>query len=604
MKRFFSWIALALSVSALAQAPANYYNGTAGLTGAALKTKLSTIISTGAIQGTYNGLWSAYATTDRDYFYENDGTILDIYSENPTGSDPYTFTYGSANQCGTYVNEGDCYNREHIVPQSLFSSSQPMYSDIHFIRPTDGKVNGLRSNYPFGMVGTLSNTSGNPTMNGSKLGTSISPGYSGIVFEPIDQFKGDVARMVFYFVTRYENRLSEFSSGNMLGDSAYPGLQPWFLQQLLIWNMQDPPSAEEQARNNATYAIQNNRNPFIDNYLWANEIWGTPDSVPPTAPTNLLSLGATSSTVTLSWTAATDNIAVMAYDIYVDNVYKMTTGANTTTATVTGLNPTTTYSFYVIAKDGANNQSPQSNVIQETTLDAPTSGSCGTENFNSITNSSSSYSTIQWTNNGISWTATDARGDQNINGKAITLRNGNLSHTGTISGGIGSLTLTTKQAFGSTPGVLNVYVGPSNNPANLVGTIPYGTTNVVTTTTIPNINRTGAVSITIVNPNVDNARVAIDDLTWTCYTGLATDEVNANDAALSLVTNPVRFGELEVKGKNLNQIKVAQIFSADGKLVQQGEKPLNAGSKIQVKGIPNGVYLLKLDQVVLKFIKE
>ena len=600
MKQFFKLVALGLSFSAMAQAPANYYNGTAGLTGAALKTKLSTIISTGANQGTYNGLWTAYASTDRDYFYENDGTILDIYSENPTGSDPYTFNYNTG-QCGGYVNEGDCYNREHIIPQSLFGSDYPMYSDIHFIRPTDGKVNGLRSNYPFGIVGTLSSTGGNPTMNGSKLGTSISPGYSGLVFEPIDNFKGDVARMVFYFVTRYENKLNTFNSGDMLGSTAYPGMQNWFMQQMLQWNMQDPPSAEEQSRNNATYNIQNNRNPFIDNYLWANEIWGTPDSVPPTAATNLLSLGATTSTVALSWTAATDNVGVVAYDVYVDNVYKMTSA--TTTATVTGLNSATTYNFYVIAKDGANNQSPQSNVIQETTLQAPTSGSCGTEEFSSIPAGGSSYTTNQWTSNGISWTATDSRTDQTINGKAITLRAGNLSHTGSIANGVGSITLTTKQAFGSTAGVLNVYVGPSNDPANLVGTIPYGTTNVVTTTTIPNINRTGNVSITIVNPNVENARVAIDDLTWTCYT-LSTNEAEISEAHYAIVNNPVVGGEVIVKGRNLAKVNTAQIFSVDGKLLQEVQKPFANGNRIKLNKTDNGVYLLKLDQVVLKFITK
>ena len=597
MKHFFKFVALGLSLSAMAQAPANYYNGTTGLTGAALKTKLSTIISTGAVQGTYNGLWSAYATTDRDYYYENDATILDIYSENPTGSDPYNFVYGSNSQCGSYVNEGDCYNREHIVPQSLFNSDLPMYSDIHFIRPTDGKVNGLRSNYPFGLVGTLSST----TMNGSKLGTSISPGYAGTVFEPIDNFKGDVARMVFYFVTRYENKLSTFNTGAMLGSTAYPGMQNWFMQQMLQWNMQDPPSAEEINRNNATYAIQNNRNPFIDNYGWANEIWGTPDAVPPTAPTNLLSLGATTSTVALSWTAATDNVGVVAYDVYVDNVYKQTSA--TTTATVTGLNSATTYSFYVVAKDGANNVSSQSNVIQETTLQAPTTGSCGTEDFNAIPSGNSSYSTNQWTSNGISWTATDSRTDQTINGKAITIRNGNLSHTGSIANGVASITLTTKQAFGSTPGVLNVYVGPSNNAANLVGTIPYGATNVVQTSTISNINRPGNVSITVVNPNADNARVAIDDLTWTCYT-LATNEAELVDATYAIVNNPVVGDEVIVKGRNLSKVALAQIYSIDGKLIQEVQKPFTNDNRIKLNKTEHGVYILKLDQTVLKFITK
>jgi endonuclease I len=162
-----------------AQAPSGYYSSANGLSGASLKTALSNIITNGHQDKGYNGLWTGYKTTDIDKNYENDGSILDIYSEKPSGTDPYKFTPGT-NQCGTYSTEGNCYNREHLVPQSLFNEASPMVSDIHFIRATDGKVNGMRSNYPFGKVGTASFTS----RNGSKLGTSASSGYSGTVFEP------------------------------------------------------------------------------------------------------------------------------------------------------------------------------------------------------------------------------------------------------------------------------------------------------------------------------------------------------------------------------------------------------------------------------------
>ena len=123
-----------------AQAPAGYYNAANGLSGAALKTALSTIITNGHQDKGYNGLWTGYKTTDIDKNYENDGSILDIYSEKPTTTDPYKYT-PVTNQCGTYSVEGNCYNREHIVPQSLFNEASPMVSDIQFIRATDGKVN-------------------------------------------------------------------------------------------------------------------------------------------------------------------------------------------------------------------------------------------------------------------------------------------------------------------------------------------------------------------------------------------------------------------------------------------------------------------------------
>lgn len=252
-----------------AQAPANYYDGTIGLSGAALKSKLKTIITNGHQDKGYAGLLNAFTTTDRDYFYENDGTVMDMYSENPSGADPYNYNHG-VKQCGNYSIEGDCYNREHVVPQSLFNQNLPMRSDVHFVTPTDGKVNGMRSNYPFGEVGTASYTS----LNGSKLGNSVSAGYSGTVFEPIDEFKGDIARMILYFATRYETQLSGFSSGNILGSSAFPGLQIWELKQLLIWNDTDPVSSFEIARNNAAFVYQGNRNPYIDRPDFVAQVWG------------------------------------------------------------------------------------------------------------------------------------------------------------------------------------------------------------------------------------------------------------------------------------------------------------------------------------------
>lgn len=577
-------------IGAFAQIPAGYYNGTAGLSGAPLKTKLKQIITNGHVDHGYNGLWTGYQTTDRDYFYENDATVLDIYSENPNGADPYNFTPGN-NQCGNYSSEGDCYNREHIVPQSLFNEAAPMVSDIHFIRPTDGKVNGMRSNYPFGKVGNTSFTS----LNGSKLGNSVSPGYSGTVFEPIDAFKGDVARMIFYFVTRYETQLSGFTTGNMLGGSAFPGLQPWELNQLIAWHNLDPVSPAEIARNNASYNFQGNRNPFIDHPEYVNQIWGTPvvDTQAPTAPANLAANTPTPNSITLSWTAATDNIGVIGYEIYVNGVLYTTVSG--TTATISGLNPSSTYTFYVIAKDAAGNSSPPSNTTSGTTLAGPAGGSCGTENFETITVVPNTYGNTSWTKNNITWTATDARTDQTINGKAITLRNGSLTSS-TISGGIQSLTVTTQMKFTSgTPSNLNLEINGS-----VVGTIPYSFTQ--NTTTINNINISGNVVIRLINPTSGN-RVAIDDLSWTCFSTLGTIEAT-KEKSFGVYPNPVKNNELFVKGENLNKISKAEIYDLSGKLIQVIINPFKNSNKINLGGLIKGNYILKTDSFSTKFILE
>ncbi len=594
MKRILSFFLLSMTfIGGFAQAPAGYYNQAAGLTGAALKTALKNIISNGHVDHGYGGLWTGYATTDRDYFYENDGTILDIYSENPNGPDQYSYTLGT-NQCGTYSTEGQCYNREHVIPQSLFNSASPMVADIHFIRPTDGKVNGMRSNFPYGIVGNASFIS----KNGSKLGTSVSAGYSGTVFEPIDAFKGDIARMILYFVTRYEDKLVNFTSGDMLANSTFPGLQPWALNQYLAWNAMDPVSPEEIARNNASYTYQGNRNPYIDHPEYVSQIWGAPvvDNQAPTAATNLVANNPTSNSIALSWTAATDNVGVTSYQIYANGTLKATVSGTTTATTVTGLTPLTQYTFYVIAKDAYGNSSPQSTTATATTLDGPAGGgSCGTEDFEMITGAANTYLTANWTNNGISWTATDARVDQTINNKAITIRNGALTSS-TLSSGIQNLTLTTQLKFTGSAGNINVFVNDVN-----VGTIPYS--DVATTTTIYNINVSGNVVIKLTNSSTSN-RVALDDLTWTCFGTLGTAETKSDKSEFTIYPNPVRNNELFVKGENLNKISKADIYDLSGKLIETIANPFKNSNKINLKGVVKGTYILKTDHFSTKFIVD
>lgn len=578
-----------------AQAPAGYYNSANGLSGGALKTELSNIITNGHVDKGYNGLWTGYKTTDIDKDYENDGTILDIYSERPSGADPYNYTPGS-DQCGTYSTEGNCYNREHIVPQSLFNQASPMVADIHFIRATDGKVNGMRSNYPFGKVGSASFTS----QNGSKLGTSASSGYSGTVFEPIDEFKGDVARMIFYFVTRYQSKLSTFSSGNMLGSSAFPGLQTWELNVLLAWHNQDPVSQAEIKRNNASYAFQGNRNPFIDNPNYVNLIWGSQqpsgDTQAPATVTGVTVSGKTSSSISLAWNASTDNVGVTAYNVYMNGSLQTTTSSTSTT--ISGLTPSTTYSFYVVAKDAAGNSSSNSSTVSGTTnAGSTTPTSCANETFETIPAASSTYSTRTWSNGGISWTATDSRTDQTLNNKAITVRNGSLT-SGSSANGIGSLTVTTQLKFTGTNGTFDIKVNGTT-----VGTIPYSTSAV--TTTISNINISGNVVVSLVNNSTSN-RVAIDDLSWTCYSGSSARMVQNTVAettseSFKISPNPVTNQEIFVKG-DLQKVKKAEIYNLQGKVLQTIDQPFRNGNSIKTRNLGQGIYILKLDQVTMQFL--
>lgn len=687
MKKLLLFGLITISSLMLAQIPTGYYDGTSGLTGAALKTKLSQIITNGHLDKGYAGLWTGYKTTDIDKNYENDGSILDMYSENPTGTDPYKFTV-STDQCGSYSIEGDCYNREHVVPQSLFSESSPMVSDIHFIRATDGKVNGMRSNYPFGTVSSPSFTS----KNGSKLGPSTSTGYTATVFEPIDEFKGDIARMIFYFVTRYESKLSTFTSGGMLGNTAYPGLQTWEQNVLLAWAAQDPVSPAEINRNNAAYTFQGNRNPYIDHPEWVQAVWGTQivDTEAPTAPTSLSVVSTTTASANLSWTAATDNVGVSYYQIFVNGVFK--TNSSTTTATIGGLSQGTTYNFYVVAVDAAGNVSPQSNTASGTTLTdtvaptAPTNLSvssvgtnniaiswtastdniavdnyeiyvngvlygtsltttanianlsptttyniyviakdaagnsstqsntvsaktlavgttCGDEKFETIPASSSTYSTYNWTSNGISWTSEDSRTDLKLNNRAITIRNGLLTVL-SAPNGVGNLTLTTQQMYSGGAGTFNLLVN-----GNIVGSIPYGVGGSnggpKNTTTVSNINISGDVEISLVN-TVKDTRVMIDDMTWTCYApALATDDLSSAKSSFKISPNPVKNGEIYISGiDDLSKVSNVQIFDFSGKIVKSISNPFKGTNKINLNNLSKGMYILRINNQTQKFIVE
>lgn len=257
----FLIVGLILFLNTTAQIPAGYYNSATGLTGAPLKTALYNIIKGHTVQS--YPLWTWYDNTD----LRTDGKIWDIYSDN------CNFTY-STDQCGSYSNICDCYNNEHSFPKSWFNDVSPMNSDIFHIYPTDGKVNGMRSNYPFGETST-----GTVYGNG-KLGNSTYSGYTNIVFEPADQYKGDLARTYFYMVTRYENVVAGWENYDTNGDAmlngtSFPCFEPWALSLLLKWNTQDPVSQKEIDRNNKIYSlVQHNRNPFIDHPEWVTSIWG------------------------------------------------------------------------------------------------------------------------------------------------------------------------------------------------------------------------------------------------------------------------------------------------------------------------------------------
>ena len=254
-----------------AQGPNNtktYYQAANGKSGEALKTALSAIITKGHTKIGYDGLYNSYKKTDS----RPDGKVRDWYS-NATN-----FTH-VVDKAGSYRNEGDCYNREHCLPQSWYKgdgNTDYLVCDIIHVLPTDGYVNNRRSNNP------LAETN-NPTWsskNGySRVGNCSVSGYSGQIFEPNDEIKGDIARIYFYVVTRYENTATKWAnnataSAVFNGSSAYQPFKQWYFDMLVRWAQNDPVDDLEIARNNAVYEEQGNRNPFVDYPGLEDYIWG------------------------------------------------------------------------------------------------------------------------------------------------------------------------------------------------------------------------------------------------------------------------------------------------------------------------------------------
>ena len=270
-------LAALVSIQAVAAIPSGYYTSAQGKSDQALKMALHKIIK-GHTKRSYTQLWTDFKTTDC-----NGTTIIDRYS-----TSQYTW---QTDQCGTYSGVGSCYNREHSIPNSWWGGldSDTAYTDLHHLFPVDGWVNSERGNYPFGDC-----ANGTPKGTG-KRGTCTFSGYNGTVFEVADEYKGDFARVYFYFATRYMVRMSSYTSGlggDVFDASTYLGLTSWAINQLLEWHRNDPVSSLETKRNDNVYSIQRNRNPFVDypelvEYIWGNmkgNAW-TPGGTPTQNPT-------------------------------------------------------------------------------------------------------------------------------------------------------------------------------------------------------------------------------------------------------------------------------------------------------------------------------
>jgi endonuclease I len=232
---------------AASQIPPGYYDGTEGLYGEQLKAVLHNIIDD-HIEPSYNDL--------RDF-------ILPESDEDPQNPDNVILLYTGRSQAkntfGGGINE---WNREHVWAKSHgdFGNDPPCGTDAHMIRPTDVSVNADRGNKDFDEGGQQ-----HPEASGCY--------YTSYTWEPRDEVKGDVARMILYMDVRYEGDNNELDLVAVDAVNTSPAPEHGRLSTLLLWHEQDPPDDFEVNRNEVVYGYQQNRNPFIDHPEFVSRIW-------------------------------------------------------------------------------------------------------------------------------------------------------------------------------------------------------------------------------------------------------------------------------------------------------------------------------------------
>lgn len=208
-----------------------YYNSTENLSEQALKNALKTRLAQGYNQRSYNQARDFMFMTIDNKSANGQGATVNTLECVYTGTVKTGYTSRS-NAQSTNPN----FNTEHTFPQGFFNSSLPERSDIHHLFPTTNNSNSQRGNKPFGNV-----TGGTASGGGSF--------YNNFTYEPRNAQKGKTARAMMYFVIRYQDYSSHFST------------QENILRQ---WHNTYPVTAEESRRNDDIFAVQNNRNPFVD----------------------------------------------------------------------------------------------------------------------------------------------------------------------------------------------------------------------------------------------------------------------------------------------------------------------------------------------------
>jgi endonuclease I len=364
-----------LTTTLWAQIPDGYYDNATGLSGAVLQQTLNDIID-GHTEYPYTSsgtdTWDILKVSDRDP--NNSNNVICIYTQYSIDADQE-------------YNSGSGWSREHVWAKSHgdFGTATGAGTDLHNLKPEDVSVNSAKGNKDFDDGGTLVTDNSPPS------------GYDGILdcytssttWEPPDVVKGDVARIIFYMVTRYEGENGEVDLEMVDYADSAPNGEPFHGVQstLYSWHVADPVDDFERNRNDIIHDYQNNRNPYIDHPEYADLIWGDPQELPD-PPSNLSADNISETSLTLSWLDNSDN--ELGFYIYQDNERVATLGANLIEYVVDQLQAATTYGFEVSAFN-AEGESSRATFTVSTTGGGGSTVTHFVEDFETWSGSGSSY---------------------------------------------------------------------------------------------------------------------------------------------------------------------------------------------------------------------
>ena len=254
----------------IGQIPKDYYKGTESLKGQALKRKLHQIINDHKVYS-YDEAWSIISETDKDPANQNN--VILVYTKRSQNA--FQRDRGpSFNYSANSYTHNDSWNREHVWPKShgFPNPSDTAYTDLHHLRPADRTVNTIRNTRSF------DNCIEPYYDNAGDIETDCYTSSTSWTWEPPDEVKGDIARMIFYMAIRYEG--PDYDLEVVDYNVAKGNKQPIIgkLSTLMEWHKNDPVDNWERTRNHEIYTnYQGNRNPFIDNPQWVELIWENAD---------------------------------------------------------------------------------------------------------------------------------------------------------------------------------------------------------------------------------------------------------------------------------------------------------------------------------------